>query len=328
MKKFLIAFCIGFSCSLFAAPYVTNVVAKHRYPWGIVDISCEVCGIEHSIEKYEFSIKSVFADSRVIKATSHVQFRGVENNKDTEGLVAQTNGIYRFVWDANKDLGAGYYGNVIVRVSIYKYHEKVQLWESGPYWATTNIGAEKPEDYGYYFWWGDTVGYKRENGKWVASDGSNLDFSFARGNTPTYDKDISTLKNEGWITGEGVLAPEHDAAKKHWGGNWRMPTKQEFDDLNNKCDWSWTTMNGVAGCVVRGRGDYAANSIFIPCVGYGYGTSLDYAGSRGYYWSSSPNSGFIDGLAWNLTFLSDRHGTSYDDRFNGHSVRPLQGFAK
>jgi hypothetical protein len=54
----------------------------------------------------------------------------------------------------------------------------VQLWENGPYWATTNIGAEKPEDYGYYFWWGDTVGYKRENDKWVASDGSNSNFSF------------------------------------------------------------------------------------------------------------------------------------------------------
>ena len=78
-------------------------------------------------------------------------------------------------------------------------HEKVQLWEGGPYWATTNIGAEKPEDYGYYFWWGDTVGYKRENNKWVASDGSNSNFSFSSGNVPTYNKSISTLQSEGWI---------------------------------------------------------------------------------------------------------------------------------
>lgn len=56
-------------------------------------------------------------------------------------------------------------------------HEKVQLWKDGPYWATTNIGAEKPEDFGYYFWWGDTVGYKREKDKWVATDGSSSDFS-------------------------------------------------------------------------------------------------------------------------------------------------------
>ena len=57
-------------------------------------------------------------------------------------------------------------------------HDKVQLWENGPYWATTNIGAEKPEDYGYYFWWGDTVGYKRQGNAWVASNGSKLYFSF------------------------------------------------------------------------------------------------------------------------------------------------------
>ncbi len=50
-------------------------------------------------------------------------------------------------------------------------HKKVQLWKGGPYWAETNIGAEKPEDYGLYFWWGDTIGYKRENDAWVASDG-------------------------------------------------------------------------------------------------------------------------------------------------------------
>ena len=63
---------------------------------------------------------------------------------------------------------------------------RVQLWENGPYWAAFNIGAEKLEDYGYYFWWGDTVGYKRENDNWVASNGSSTNFSFSADNTPTY----------------------------------------------------------------------------------------------------------------------------------------------
>ena len=86
----------------------------------------------------------------------------------------------------------------------------VQLWEGGPYWATTNIGAEEPEDYGYYFWCGDTVGYKWENEQWVASDGSASGFSFSSGNAQiqTYDKDVATLRSEGWITADGVLAPE------------------------------------------------------------------------------------------------------------------------
>ena len=75
-------------------------------------------------------------------------------------------------------------------------HKGVQLWEGGPYWAETNIGAEKPEDYGYYFWWGDIVGYKREGDSWVASDGSQSGFSFGKDTTSTYGKSIEALRNE------------------------------------------------------------------------------------------------------------------------------------
>ena len=209
-------------------------------------------------------------------------------------------------------------------------HEKVQLWEGGPYWATTNIGAENPEDYGYYFWWGDTVGYKREGNAWVATDGSSANFSFGSSNTPTYNKSIATLQSEGWIVsqnGTNVLAPEHDAAQVQWGGGWRMPTYQELDDLcYNKCDWTWTTQNGVNGYIVRGRGDYASNSIFLPCAGYGDGTSLLNSGSDGYYWSSVPYSD--DYNARFLSFGSGYHYVDYRDRSYGQSVRPVQGFAK
>ena len=86
-------------------------------------------------------------------------------------------------------------------------------------------------------------------------------------------------------------------------------------------------MNGVAGYVVRGRGDYASKSIFLPCAGDGYGTSLEYAGSYGDYWSSVPGSDGNDD-AWRLDFYSSSHGTNYDDRYYGQSVRPLQGFTK
>ena len=203
--------------------------------------------------------------------------------------------------------------------------DKVQLWEGGPYWATKNIGAEKPEDYGYYFWWGDTVGYKREGDKWVASDGSDSNFSFSKGNTPTLGKSISDLESEGWIenkNGTYVLASKHDAAQAHWGGAWRMPTKEELGDLFLKCDWTRTTRNGKNGHVVRGRGNYASKSIFLPFAGLGNGTSLGNAGSCGYYWSSVPNS---DGdYAWSLYFRS----TNGFLRYFGRSVRPLQGFTK
>ena len=191
-------------------------------------------------------------------------------------------------------------------------HGKVQLWADGPYWAETNVGADEPWDYGLYFWWGDTVGYRRENDDWVASDGS----------TPTFGKDNATLQSEGWITADGVLAPSHDAARAHWGGDWRMPTDLELYGLVSNCDWTETTTNGVSGYVVRGRGDFAASSIFLPSAGGVFGTSLSDAGSYGYYWASVPyeNASYI---AWYLYFYSDRRNTDGSFRDNGHSVRPV-----
>ena len=86
-------------------------------------------------------------------------------------------------------------------------------------------------------------------------------------------------------------------------------------------------MNGVNGYVVRGRGSYASNSIFLPCAGYGRGASLRDAGSFGDYWSSVPGSDYNYG-AWTLYFGSSYHSTDDDGRRSGQSVRPLQGFTK
>ncbi len=205
-------------------------------------------------------------------------------------------------------------------------HKKVKLWEDGPYWADRNIGAEEPWEYGYYFWWGDTVGYKRANDAWVASDGSSLNFIFEGKSAPTCGKFPPNLQSEGWISAEGVLLPEHDAAHVQWGGEWRMPTGEELSALCEKCDWTRTTMNGVNGYVVRGRGDYASASIFLPAAGYGNVASLDYGGSYGYYWSSAPiagNSMLSSFLGFNSSQL-----ISVLFRYGGHSIRPVQGIAK
>ena len=292
-------------------PKVTDIVAKQRYPWnGLVDITCKVSGIVGTTNEFKLVLAAVMPDTG--NARSVRNFWVVRGGSNSTDRAITTNGSYRLLWDAAADLGTVDYSNMVVRVSFDAY-DKVQLWEGGPYWATTNIGAEKPEDYGYYFWWGDTVGYKRENNKWVASDGSNSYFSFVQ-YTPTDNR--------------YVLAPEHDAAQVQWGGDWRMPTNQEFYDLNNKCDWAWTTMNGVKGYIVRGRGSYASNSIFLPCAGYGYATSLYDVGSKGCYWSSVPGSDYNYG-AWTLYFGSSYHSTDYGYRRSyGRSVRPLQRFTK
>ena len=326
MSKIVVAIIWGtMSVMALAAPMVTDVVAKQRYPWnGLVDITCKVSGIDETIVDRQFVLSAVFPDSENAVKMSKVWV--MRDGVKSGNLAADANGNYRLLWDAKADLGEARYTNMIVRV-IIKERLMVQLWTDGPYWATMNIGAEKPEDYGYYFWWGDTIGYKRENDKWVAIDGSSSNFSFTPGNTPTYNKSVTTLRSEGWITTDGILAPEYDAAKKHWGGNWRMPTKQEFDDLISQCDWTWTTLNGVNGYIVRGKGDYSSKSIFLPCAGNGFETSLDSAGSFGDYWSSGP---YSDGYgAWGLYFYSSGHSTGCDYRyFFGQSVRPLQEFTK
>ena len=325
MKKHVfVLLSIVLSLVCFSAPKIENVVAKQRYPWnGLVDISCNVSGIEGVLKGYEFELSAVMPNDGGVRLLS--TFKVVYDGVMQPDKAVEVNGRYGLVWDAKADLGEVQFPNMVVRVQIER--AKVQLWKGGPYWATTNIGAEKPEDYGYYFWWGDAVGYKHENDKWVASDGSDFDFYFSGAYTPTYHKLISTLKSQEWLTSDGVLAPEHDAANIHWGNGWRMPTRDEIKALNNNCEWTWTTMNGVNGYIVKGRGAYASNSIFLPAAGRGYGTSLDLVGSYGYYWSSVPDSDNSN-LAWDLDFGSGYHGTYSSYRYLGHTVRPLKGFTK
>ena len=304
---------------------VTDVVARQRWPWnGLVDIACTAAGTEWTANGYDFAVAAVMADSSVHSATNFWVVRG---GKKSASRNVGANGNYRVLWDAGADLGTGgVHSNVVVRVTVVKGRAKVQLWEGGPYWATTNIGAEKPEDYGYYFWGGDTVGYRRAGDKWVASDGSSSDFSFEEGNAPTYGKSVDALKGKGWITGDEVLAPEHDAAHVHWGGGWRMPTRQELDDLVGKCEWTWTTVNDVQGYAVTGKGAYASAGIFLPAAGYGNGASLNGASSYGVYWSSVPLS--VNYGSWSLYFYSGDHDTGNSYRGYGQSVRPVQGFTE
>ena len=333
MKKQIVMFLAAAMAALCASaePTVSNETAKQRYPWNeLVDITCTVTGISGTTNGLKFAMKAVMPETGNTRSASN--FWVVKGGTNSTDLAVHSNGNYRLLWDAPADLGEMRRTNMVVRVTLHNptAHDKVQLWAGGPYWATTNIGADEPWDYGYYFWWGDTVGYKYKwvYNAWVASDGSSSDFSFGPSNTPTYGKDIATLTSEGWITADGVLAPEHDAAHVHWGGSWRMPTKQELSDLNSNCGWTWTTMNGVNGYVVRGRGDYASASIFLPCAGFGGGTSLLSAGSYGNYWLSVPGSGYYS-YAWYLFFYSSYHGTNYDDydySYYGMSVRPVQEF--
>ena len=212
----------------------------------------------------------------------------------------------------------------------------VQLWENGPYWAECNVGASAPEESGYYFWWGDTVGYTRSGGTWysfgfyssvtwVSSTGEQMSSSpFSPSSCPTYGKDDSELLSAGYVDSTGNRAPEYDAATAHLGAPWRMPTDAEFAALTNNCTATWTTTNGVRGCLVTGKGAYADRSIFLPTAGYGSDSTLGSPNSQGYYWSSTPDSEDSH-FAWHLYFNSNnfRQYIFYGRQY-GLSVRPVR----
>lgn len=214
------------------------------------------------------------------------------------------------------------------KATIKKELGGVQLWENGPYWAECNVGATKPEEYGYYFWWGDTVGYTNTGRGWISvKDGTSIRFARPGTATSTFRKSDSELLSAGYIDSTSNLVSKYDAATAHLGSPWRMPTNDEIGALVNNCTTTWTIKNGVYGRLVTGKGAYSDKSIFLPAVGYGTGSHLDYADSFGRYWSSSPN---LDdsNYAWSLYLDS---GDFYQDdtlRYRGRSVRPVREFAK
>ena len=181
-------------------------------------------------------------------------------------------------------------------------HEYVDLGlPSGLKWATCNVGATTPEEYGDYFAWGEVE--PKEYYDWSTYkyyDGSN--FTKYTGSDKT------------------VLDPEDDAATANWGGVWRMPIIAELDELRNNCTWTLTTQNGVNGYKVTGPN---GNSIFLPAAGFMYEGTLGDAGSGGIYWSSSLYIGDPSDAYGVVYFNSDNVDSDYSPRYFGKSVRPV-----
>ena len=130
---------------------------------------------------------------------------------------------------------------------VLDIHQYVDLGLSVK-WATFNLGATAPEESGDYFAWGEVepkAEYSWENYKWC--DGT---------------ESVMTKYND--EDGKSILDMVDDAAHVNWGGDWRMPTKEELDELCDKCNWEWIMLNGVNGCKVTGPN---GNSIFLPAAG-------------------------------------------------------------
>lgn len=223
-------------------------------------------------------------------------------------------------------LVAGYQTNINVKISGDKplvvsgsidewiaRHDYVDLGlPSSLLWATCNIGAESPEEYGDYFAWGETV--PNINVSWGS-------YSWCDGTMYIMTKYCAT-ENFGTVDDLVLLELDDDAAHVNWGGSWRMPTSEEYAELINSSytTWEWTTFNDVNGILITSKAN--GNSIFLPAAGYYY-SGNNSLGDRGQYWSSSlyaASSSSARFLEFYDTFCSMLNNT----RVHASSIRPVR----
>ena len=190
-------------------------------------------------------------------------------------------------------------------------HEYVDLGlPSGTLWATCNIGATSPEQYGCYFAWGETMpkeDYTWETYLWCNGAYKSMTKYCTKGSYGTVDHKIK-------------LDPEDDAATVNWGSSWCMPSVGQIKELMEKCSTQWTTTNGVNGLLVTGTN---GNTMFLPAAGALEGSSLEDAGVRGYYWSCAldPDANMF---AFILGVMTEGSGQYFGLRDHGYTVRAVR----
>ena len=185
-------------------------------------------------------------------------------------------------------------------------------------WAKCNVGAKTETDYGSYFQWGDIMNKTNSNCNWTT-------YKYCNGSSNTlkkYNTSTSYGENPDNIT---ILETVDDAAAQIMGGNWRMPTQTEFEELIEGTNNQWVTNyngTGVNGRKFTSKTD-TSKYIFIPAAGSCRDGSVGNVGSDGYVWSSSLSTSSPNG-AWNLNFYSGNCYMNYSNRFSGQSVRGVR----
>ena len=186
-------------------------------------------------------------------------------------------------------------------------HEYVDLGlPSGLKWATCNIGATKPEEYGDFFAWGE----------------DNTKKEYTSNNCKTIKKRLlgAIIERNGFFI---------NTPKYRWGGSWRMPNEIDILELITNCTWTWTIRDSVKGMNITGKN---GNSIFLPAAGYYDGAlhkNIDINGEFfGSYWSSTTSEyyGCAKGLAFGLDFETksrNRCNIVSTKCFHGCTIRPV-----
>ena len=195
-------------------------------------------------------------------------------------------------------------------------HEWVDLeLESGTLWATTNVGAEKPEDYGDYFAWGETQSKK---------DYSQSTYMFYNENMYYQLTKYCTNSSFGIVDNKKELEPEDDAATINWGKDWQMPSAAQLEELFNgdNTTTEFTTMNGIAGTKITSKRNN--KSIFLPAAGHYEGQSPKEKGSEGAYWSKTLDTNYcLNGCNFWFTKYNNRKIIE-SSRVYGQSIRPVR----
>ena len=178
-------------------------------------------------------------------------------------------------------------------------------------WAAKNVGASKSTDYGLFFAWGETTGY--------GSDGHSFNWdSYGYKSGVEYLWNHSSNEPIRYTKPGGELGTDDDAAVKKWGSDWRMPSKDELQELINETTHGWTSKNGVCGMLFIGSTGY---SIFLPAAGNRHDDALESPGTLGVYWSRTLSSNNKSGCR--LLFTSSFIDIATSSRYYARSVRPV-----
>ena len=290
--------------------------------------------VEHAT--YEYNGKTLIVQSDGMYATCTIKSLTSSKMKMfIDYLIVQANVEFERV-DALPGEKSSSGSNSGVTSGTENGHEWIDLGlTSGTRWATCNVGASKPQDYGNYFAFGETT----------TKETYNLS-TYLDGQITRYS-DYGTSKDA--LNGmTDIAGTQYDAATVNWGGKWRMPTRTQQDELRSQCYWVWTdnyNNSNVKGYIVykaksssdKGTKIYSGETpsssytlsdahIFLPAAGFRDDGDLKFAGSDGIYWSSSlgTHDSFVPYNAWFVVFGSGYVGCDYTtDRYCGQSVRAV-----
>ena len=207
------------------------------------------------------------------------------------------------------------FGGMFEAGNFVNGHEYVDLGlPSGLKWATCNVGATSPNEFGSYYAWGETA---PKDTFTVATYSWNKD---------TYNNltKYNTNRHYGAIDNLKILTADDDAATVNWGVSWRTPTLEEFSELIDGCTWEWTSnYNGTNYSGQIGTSKVNGNTIFLPAAGERVSTKTDERHIKGYYWTSTLNyNGPHEAAYFTIREVGDPTWATYF-RFHGYSVRAV-----